>query len=97
MRCTNALWMRTIGEMFGRLEPAGEIGDRFEIERAVLQVDHAVVEAGRLDDPRDAARGELLEAGAERRPPFAHGPADAVLFHGFQQTRQSRGQSDLPP
>src|SRR5262245_31611063 len=65
----------------GRLEPAGEIGDRLEIEGAVLVVDCAVIEPGRLDDPRDAARGELLEAGSECRPPFAHGAANAVLFH----------------
>jgi len=45
-------------------------------------VDHAVVEAGGLDDPRDAARGELLEPGAKRGPPFAHRPSYAVVFHG---------------
>ena len=72
------------------LEPAGEIGDRLKIEGAVLVVDRAVIEAGRLDDPWDAARGELLEAGSERRPPFAHGPANAVLFHGSLQVCRCR-------
>ena len=69
----------------GRLKPAGEIGDRLEIEGTVLVIDRAVVEARRLDDPRDAARGELLDAGSERRPSFAHGPAYAVLLHGWLQ------------
>src|SRR6185312_4553241 len=45
----------------GGLEPAGEIGDRLEVEGAVLLVDRDVVEARRLDDPRHAARRELLE------------------------------------
>src|SRR5262249_7515038 len=52
-----------------------------KVEGAVFVVDRAVIEAGRLDDPRDSARGEFLEAGAERRPPCVHGPADTVFFH----------------
>src|SRR5262249_54926039 len=60
------------------------------IEGPVLVVDRAVIEAGRLNDPRDTARGELLEAGPERRPPFAHGPANAVVFHGSLQVRAER-------
>src|SRR5882757_9409762 len=47
-------------------------------------VDHAVIEAGGLDDPGDAARCELLEAGAKRGPPLAHRPPYAVLFHGYE-------------
>ena len=69
----------------GGLEPAGEIGDRLEVEGAVLVVDRAVVEAGGLDDPRHAARRELLEPGPERGPPLAHRPPYAVLFHGSLQ------------
>src|SRR5262252_2701665 len=38
------------------LEPAGEIGDRLKIEGAVLVIDRAVIEAGRLDYPRNCAR-----------------------------------------
>src|SRR5262245_7043213 len=80
------------------LEPGSEIGDRLKIEGPVLVVDRAVIEAGRLDDPRNTARGELLEAGPERCPPFAHGPANAVLFHGSLQVRAERSSiltSDL--
>ena len=62
-------------------EPPGEIGDRFQIERAVLHVDHAVIEAGGFDDVRNAARRELLQPGSERGASLAHGPAYAVLFH----------------
>ena len=46
------------------LKPARQIRDRFHVERAVLVVDRAVIEAGRFDDPGNAARGELLEPGA---------------------------------
>src|SRR5438270_11957268 len=67
------------------LEPARQIRDRLHVERAVLVVDRAVIEARRLDDPGDAARGELLEPGAERRPSFADRPAYAVFFHGSLQ------------
>ena len=66
----------------GGLEPPGEIGDRLEVEGAVFVVDHAVVEAGGLDDPRHPARRELLEPGPERCPPLAHRPPYAVVFHG---------------
>src|SRR6185369_16520670 len=66
---------------FRRREPRGEIGYGFKVERAVLHVDHAVVETGGFDDPWHAARGKLLETGAERGPSLAHGPAYAVLFH----------------
>src|SRR5215472_11863561 len=69
----------------GGLEPAREIGDRFHVERPVFVVDRAVIKAGRLDDPGNAARGELLEPGAQRRPPFAHRPPYAVFFHGSLQ------------
>ena len=65
----------------GGLEPAGEIGDRLEIERAVLVVDRDVVEAGRLDDPRHPARREFLQLGSKCCPPLAHRPSYAVLFH----------------
>src|SRR5262245_25031562 len=71
----------------GSLEPAGEIGDRLKIEGAVLVVDRTVIEAGRLDDPRDPARGELLEAGPKRGAPFPHGATNAVFFHGSLQVR----------
>jgi len=37
------------------LEPARQIGDRFRVERAVFEVDRAVIEAGLLDDPGNAA------------------------------------------
>ena len=37
------------------LEPARQIGDRFHVERPVFVVNRAVVEAGRLDDPGNAA------------------------------------------
>ena len=66
----------------GGLKPSGEIRDRFEVEGAMFVVDHAVVEAGGLDDPRDAARRELLEPGPKRGPPLAHRPPYAVVFHG---------------
>jgi len=66
----------------GGLEPPGEIGDRLEVEGTVFVVDRAVVEAGGFDDPRHPARGELLELGPECRPPLAHRPPYAVLFHG---------------
>ena len=45
------------------LKPARHIRDRLHVERAVLVVDRAVIEAGRFDDPGNAARGELLEPG----------------------------------
>src|SRR4029077_6249517 len=32
-----------------------------------------------------AAGGELLKASSEPRPPFTHGSANAVLFHGLLQ------------
>src|SRR6516165_11097369 len=67
------------------LEPARQIRDRFHVERAVFVVDRAVIEAGRLDDPGNAARGELLEPGAQRRPPLAHRPPYAVLSHDLFQ------------
>ena len=38
------------------LNPAGEIRDRFDVEGPVFMVDHAVVDAGDLNDPRDATR-----------------------------------------
>src|SRR4051794_30780429 len=63
------------------LKPARQIRDRFHVERAVLVVDRTVIEAGRLDDPGNAARGELLEPGTQRRPSFAHRPPYAVFFH----------------
>ena len=66
----------------GGLKPPRQIRDRFEVEGAMFVVDHAVVEAGGLDDPRDAARCELLEPGAKRGPPLAHRTSYAVLFHG---------------
>ena len=66
----------------GGLEPAGEIGDRLEVEGAVFVVDHAVIEAGGLDDPRHPARRELLEPGPKCGPPLAHRPPYAVVFHG---------------
>ena len=53
-------------------------------------VDVAVIEAGRLDDPRDAARGEFLDTGPKGRPPFAHRPANAVLFHMCLQARAKK-------
>jgi len=37
------------------LKPARHIRDRLHVERAVLVVDRAVIEAGRFDDPRNAA------------------------------------------
>ena len=58
-----------------------KIRDGFEIERAVLHVDHAVVETGGFDDVRHAARRELFQAGTERGSPLTHCPADAVVFH----------------
>src|SRR5215831_8989290 len=67
------------------LEPARQIRDRFHVERSVFVVDRAVIETGRLDDPGNAARGELLEPGAQRRPSFAHRPPYAVFFHGSFQ------------
>src|SRR5437867_4331667 len=63
------LWMRTIAQDVGGREPPGEIRDRLEVEGAVFVVDYAVVEAGRLDDPRDPARCELLEPGPQRGAP----------------------------
>jgi hypothetical protein len=50
----------------GGLKPPGEIRDRFEIEGAVLVVDHMLVEARGSHDPRASARRELLEPGAKR-------------------------------
>ena len=58
-----------------------------EVEGAVLVVVHAAVEARGLDDPRHAARGELLEPGPRRRPPLAHRPPDAVVLHGRPTAR----------
>jgi len=46
------------------LEPARQIGDRFHVERPMFVVNRAVTEVSRLDDPGNAARGELLEPGA---------------------------------
>src|SRR5438128_11395244 len=69
------------------LKPARQIRDRFDVERAVLVVDRAVIEAGRLDDPGNAARGEFLEPGAQRRASFAHRPPYAVFFHGSRHLR----------
>ena len=66
----------------GGLEPARQIGDRFHVERPVLVVDGAIVEAGRLNDPRHPARGEFFQPSAQRRPPLAHRPPYRVLFHG---------------
>src|SRR5262249_18583586 len=80
----------------GSLEPAGKIGDRLKIKGPMLVVDRAVIEAGRLDDPRNTARGELLEAGSERRPPFAHGPANAVLFHRCLQAPVKKFECFMP-
>src|SRR5260370_30853871 len=65
------------------------MGDRLEVEGAVFVVDHAVVEAGGLDDPRHPARRELLEPGPQRGPPLAHRPTYAVLFHGSHPARFS--------
>src|SRR5262249_36113999 len=62
-------------------EPRGEIGHGLQTERAVLHVDHAVIEPGGFDDPWHASRSKLLEPGAERGPSLAHGSADAVLLH----------------
>jgi hypothetical protein len=73
----------------GRLKPAGEIGDRLEIEGTVLVIDRAVIEAGCFHDPRDAARGELLEPGSERRSTFTHGPVYAVFFHEAPTTSRA--------
>ena len=58
-------------------------------------VDHAVVEAGGLDDPRDTARCELLEASTNSGTPLAHRPPYAVFFHALspdqaQATSRSR-------
>src|SRR5271166_4375748 len=66
-------------------EPARQVRDRLHVERPVFVVDRAVIEACRLDDPGDAARCELLEPGAQRRPPFAHRPPYAVFFHVLSQ------------
>src|SRR3954451_21730275 len=66
----------------GGLKPPAEIRDWLEVEGAMFVVDHGVVEARGLDDPRDATRRELLEPGSERGPPLAHRPPYAVLFHG---------------
>src|SRR5215472_16385513 len=63
------------------LEPARQIGDRFHVERPMFVVDRAVIKACRLDDPGNAARGEFLEPGAQRRSSFAHCPPYAVFFH----------------
>ena len=62
-------------------EPPGEIGYGFQVERAVLHVDHAVIEAGGFDDVRNASRRKLLEPGSERGPTLAYGSVYAVLFH----------------
>src|SRR5262249_50280735 len=74
----------------GGLEPAGEIGDRLEVEGAMFVVEHAVVEAGSLDDPRAPARRDLLDPGPQRRPPLAHRPPYAVLFHGSYEAPPSQ-------
>ncbi len=66
----------------GALKPSRKIRDRFQIERAMLVVDHAVIETGGLDDPRHAAGGEFLKPGTKRGPPLAHRSPNAVLFHG---------------
>src|SRR5262245_13043673 len=62
-------------------EPSGKISDGFQIERAVFQIDHRVIETGRFDDPRHAARGKFLDSGAERGTAFTHSPAYAVFLH----------------
>src|SRR5215475_174030 len=92
--------MRTIGDTCRGREPAREIGDGLQIERAMFHVDHAVIEPGQLDDPGHASRGKLLEPGAECGASLTHGSADAVLFHisppaGISQaTGSSRPASD---
>src|SRR5208282_5974207 len=63
------------------LKPPGEISDRFEVEGAMFMVDHAVIEAGGLDNPGDAARRELLKASAKCGPSLAHCAPYAVVFH----------------
>src|SRR6185312_11164896 len=70
------------GRDVGGLEPARQFRDRFQVEGPVFVVDRAIIEASRLDNPGNAARRELLEPGAQRRPPLAHGAPYAVLFHG---------------
>jgi hypothetical protein len=73
--------MRTIGETSVAANHAGEIGNGFEIERAVFHVDHAIVET-EASMIRGMPRAvKLLEPGSERGPPLAHGPAYAVFFH----------------
>src|SRR5258708_2760345 len=62
--------------------PYAETGVRLEVEGAVFVVDHAVVEAGGLDDPRPPARRDLFYPGPQRAPPLAHCSSYAVLFHG---------------
>src|SRR5271166_2551425 len=60
------------------------------ISTRMFVVDHAVVEAGGLDDPRDAARRELLEPGPKRGPPLAHRPPYAVFFHASYEAPIAR-------
>src|SRR5947207_199881 len=62
----------------------------------MLHVDHAIIETGGFDDPRNAARCKLLEPGSERGPSLTHCSSYAVLFHvspSIQIDRQVTGNS----
>jgi hypothetical protein len=78
------------GRHFRGREPRSEVGDRFQIERAMLHVNHAVVKTGGFDDARNAPRHKLLQSGSERDPPFSYGLTYAVLFHKSPPTKIDR-------
>src|SRR4030095_2114378 len=82
-----------------RREPRGKIGNGLQSERAVLHVDHTVIEASGFDDPGHASRGKLPESGAKRRASLPYGTAYAILLHVSpprETARRGRAATDPP-